>query len=250
MKEAIGTGKTMEEAVQAALQQLTAEREEVEIDPLEMGKKGFLGIGKRLAQVRAKLREDDRIRAIVFLRNILSHMKIETEMDIQESGPSLIVTLGEEASPLIGHRGQTLDALQYLLARFLNEDKEEWRKVVIDIDNYRNRREDDLRELAARLADQVKRTKRDIKTEPLTAPERRIIHLTLKENSGITTFSIGDGARKRVVIALADRQSSSRRRSPRRGGGSGGKGRGKGSGRNYSGGRKPREDRYQNSPSR
>ncbi len=223
MKEAVGSGLTMEEAMQDALNQLSAKREEVEIDPLEVGKKGFLGLGKRPAQVKATIREDDRIRTIVFLRNILSRMDIETEVEVEEEDSSLTVNMGEEAAPLIGHRGQTLDALQYLVARYLNEDKEEWRKVVIDIDNYRNRREEDLRRMAERLADQVARTKRDVRTEPMTAPERRIIHMTLKENSAVTTFSIGEGARKRVVIASTAKQD--RRRSSRRGG-PGGSGRG------------------------
>ncbi|RJP29351.1 MAG: protein jag [Candidatus Omnitrophota bacterium] len=225
MKEAIGSGITMDEAVQDALKHLSAEREEVEIYPLDVGKKGFLGIGKRPAQVKAILRQDDRIRTIVFLRNILAYMNIDTKMEVREEDSSLVVVLGEEAAPLIGHRGQTLDSLQYLVARYLNEDREDWRKVIIDIDNYRDRREDDLQRLAERLAEQVIRTKRDVRTEPLTAPERRIIHMTLKENTAVTTFSIGEGARKRVVIASAERSDPSRRRQPRRGGGGGGSGR-------------------------
>jgi len=222
MKEVIGKGKSLDQATEDALKQLNAERQEVEVEPLETGSRGFLGIGARPARVRVMLRPDNRIRTSVFLRNILGHMGIATSVQIQEEGETITITLGEEASTLIGHRGQTLDSLQYLIARYLNEDKEEWRKVVVDIDNYRDRREENLKAMAERMAEQVIRNKRDQRTEPLTAPERRIIHMTLKENAAVTTFSVGEGIRKRVVIASADRSEAPRRFNSRRGGRSGG----------------------------
>lgn len=215
MKEIIGTGKNLDIATQAGLDNLDALREEVEVEPLDAGSGGFLGIGRKPARVRVSLRPDDRIRTQVFLRNILGRMNIQTEVQITEDNETITVVLGEEASILIGHRGQTLDALQYLIARYLNEEKDEWRKVILDIDNYRDRREENLKSMAERMAGQVIRTKRDVRTEPLTAPERRIIHMTLKDNAAVTTFSIGEGARKRVVIASSDK---SERRSYRRGG--------------------------------
>ena len=192
-----------------------AKREEVEIEPLQAGSKGFLGlIGKKPATVRATLRADDRIRTLVFIRNILAKMDIKSALDVKEDGDTITIVLDETASTLIGHRGQTLDALQYLIARYLNDEKDDWRKVVVDIDNYRDRREDNLRGLAERLANQAIRSQRNIKTEPLTAPERRIIHMTLKENSEVTTFSVGSGARKRVVIATNSGRNDSNRRRP------------------------------------
>ncbi len=227
MKEIIATGKTIDEATENGLSQMKAAREEVEVEPLQTGSKGFLGIGRKPAEVRITLRPDDRIRTTVFMKNILDFMKIETEMKIQEDEENIEIVLGEEAAPLIGHRGQTLDSLQYLVARYLNEDRDEWTKVVIDIDNYRDRREENLRGMAERMAEQVARNKRDLRTEPLTAPERRIIHMTLKENRAVSTFSIGEGTRKRVVIATTDRNADSRRRGSgggRRGGRSGGGG--------------------------
>lgn len=215
MKEIIGSGRTLDSATQDGLDKLNALREEVEVEPLETGRSGFLGIGRRPARVRITLRPDDRIRTQVFLRNILERLNIQTNVQITEENENILVVLGEEASILIGHRGQTLDALQYLIARYLNEEKDEWRKVVLDIDNYRDRREENLKSMAERMASQVVRTKRDVRTEPLTAPERRIIHMTLKDNAAVTTFSIGEGARKRVVIASSDKPE---RRSFRRGG--------------------------------
>ena len=222
MKEIIGIGKTLELAQQDGLDKLNVSREEVEVEPLDTGSSGFLGIGRKPARVRISVRADDRIRTQVFLRNILGRMNIDTKVQITEENENINVVLGEEASVLIGHRGQTLDSLQYLIARYLNEDKEEWRKVVLDIDNYRDRREENLRSMAERMASQVIRTKRDVRTEPLTAPERRIIHMALKENTAVTTFSIGEGTRKRVVIASSDkserrpfRRSNSSNRNPR-----------------------------------
>ena len=221
MKEVIGMGKTVDEATQDALQKLLAKREEVEIEPLETGRKGFLGLGSRPARVRASLRDDDRICATVFLRSILAFMGIETKTETREEGRKILITLGAEASPLIGHRGQTLDALQYLISRYTNGDKEDWRKVIVDIDNYRDHREDNLRSMAERYASQVLRTKEDMKTEPLTAAERRIIHMTLKENPEVTTFSIGRGNRKRIVITTREQSDSAQRRRPSRSRGQG-----------------------------
>ena len=224
MVEAIGVGKTIEDATEDALKKLYASREEVVIEPMEVGSKGFFGLGGKPAKVRATLRDDDRIRASVFVRNLLAMMSVQTSLDVREQGDEIFVSLGEEASPLIGHHGQTLDALQYLISRFLNGDKEDWRKVIVDIDRYRDRREDSLRSMAERFAARVIQTKRDIKTQPLSASERRIIHMALKENAGITTFSIGSGDKKRVVIALSERSpdraasDGERRRPPRRGG--------------------------------
>ena len=168
---------------------------------------------EKKATVRATLRDDDRIRTMVFMRNLLTRMNINSDMQVKEEGDTITVILDGSASALIGHRGQTLDSLQYLIARFLNDDKEEWLKVVVDIDNYRDRREDNLRSLAERLASQVVRTQRNFKTEPLTAPERRVIHMTLKEHPDVTTFSIGTGNRKRVVIASNTRTEAPKRRS-------------------------------------
>lgn len=227
MKEVITSGRTLDEATENALRMLRATRDDVEVDPLSAGSKGFLGFGRKPAKVRVTLRGDDRIRASVFMRNILNFMDIATSLQVKEDNEKIIITLGDEASVLIGRHGNTLDSLQYLLARFLNEDKDEWRKVVIDINNYRDRREDDLKDLALKLADQVIRSHRDVKTDPLTAPERRVIHMTLKESRPeVTTFSIGEGSRKRVVITSAEKGESRRSRPPRRRGGGSGRGNG------------------------
>lgn len=249
MKEVIGVGSNLDDATQKALVELGAKREEVEIEPLHAGSSGFLGIfGKKPAKVRAMLREDDRIRTIIFLRNILQRMGIESNVQVQEDEQTITVILDGAASALIGHRGQTLDSLQYLIARYLNDEKEDWRKVVVDIDNYRDRREDNLKGLAQRLASQAIRNRRNIKTEPLSAPERRIIHMALKENSEVTTYSIGSGNRKRVVITSNTRSDNRRRpsggeRPPQTGGGGGRSSKRSSSGPRPGGNRRPSGNR-------
>jgi spoIIIJ-associated protein len=242
MKEIIGTGKTIDDATEDALRQLGANREEIELEPLHPGTKGFLGMGRKMAQVRATIRDDEKIQATILVRNILNHMNLTSEIDVKEIDGELHIILDDGASTLIGHRGQTLDALQYYIARYLNDEKEDWSKVVVDIDNYREKREEELRTMAVSMAEKVIKSKRDQKTEPLTAPERRIIHMVLKENTGVATFSIGNGNRKRVVIAIPKKGGDRRRR--------GGGGRGGSRNTNRSGGQQRNDNRGQRGESK
>ncbi len=242
MYEVIGKGKTLEDATEDALRQLGATREEVEIDPLTAGTKGFLGIGSKPAQVKATLRDGEKGQVKTFVSRLMELIGIDTKQEIKEEGDEVFIHLGEEASPLIGHHGQTLDAMQYLISRILNGEKEDWKKVVLDIDNYRERRDENLKEMALSMAQKVVETKKDQKTQPLSGGERRIVHMTLKENEGVTTFSIGSGDKKRIVIALNDRENgrpsgSDDRKRGGRGGRGGGKGRGGGGNRNSGGNR-------------
>ncbi|MBZ0255585.1 Jag N-terminal domain-containing protein [bacterium] len=234
MKEVTCKGSSIDLATDEALKQLGASRDEVAVEPISAGSSGFLGLfGRKSAEVRVSLRPDEKIQASVFMRNILKMMSINADMDVKKVDGEVLITLGESASSLIGSRGQTLDSLQYLVSRFLSGDKDrdDFSKVVIDIDNYRDKREDDLKDMALRLAEQVAKNKRDMRTDPLTAPERRIIHMTLKENPDVTTFSIGEGSRKRIVIATTDKDAQRQRRSERGGSDRGDRGDRKSSGR-------------------
>lgn len=234
MKEVVMQGSNTEEATDQALAMMGANRDEVQVEPLQTGSKGFLGIGKRPAEVRVCLRPEERVRAKVFLRNILRFMDIDSEITANEEEGTLVVSLNENAGPLIGSRGQTLDSLQYLLARFINEDGEDHCKVIIDIDNYRDKRQDDLRTMAEQLAQEAAKSKKDQRTDLLSSAERRIIHMTLKEHPEVTTFSIGEGPRKRVVIASKDKNAE-RQSSGEGGGRSGGRRQGGGGGAKRSG---------------
>ena len=254
MEETIGTGKNIEEAIENGLRSLGAERDEVEVEPLDTGRRGFLGLfGRRNARVRVLIRQDDRIRVRVLMRNILRHLGVETTPDVQEDDGEILVSLGNEASVLVGQHGQTLDSLQYLASRIINNDREKWKKIVIDVNNYRDKREENLHSLSEQLANQAIAEGRDQRTDPLSAPERRIIHMALRDHPKVTTFSVGEGSYRRVIVALREgiaerrerpaRESrppreSQRGRDRREGGaGNGGSGQGGGGGRGRSGGR-------------
>ena len=227
MRDAIGTGKSIEDAIEQGLIQIGAERDEVEVVPLETGRRGFLGLfGRRDARVKVSVRADDRIQTRVLMRNLLKRLGLDVRLDVEEAGDEIVVKLGEDASMLIGHHGQTLDALQYLTSRIVNNDREKWKKIIIDIDNYRNKREENLHGLSEDLAKKAIEEGRDQRTEPLSAPERRIVHMTLRDHPKVTTFSVGEGNYRRVIIALRegvperrDRgQRNQRSRGNRRGG--------------------------------
>lgn len=236
MREVITKGSSIDDATENALQQLGARREEVEVEPIAAGSSGFLGLfGRKPAQVRVSLRPDEKIQTTVFLRNVLKLMNVNASFEVTKEGDELLATLDESASPLIGSRGQTLESLQYLVSRFVggDKDKDDYSKVIIDIDGYRQKRHEELIEMATRMAEKAAETKRDQRTDPLPADERRIIHMTLKENADVTTFSIGEGSRKRVVIATTDPEAQRRRSGDRdrerggdreRSGGRGGRG--------------------------
>ncbi len=234
MLEITVTGKTIETAIEEGLELLGAAREEVEVEPLETGRAGFLGLfGRRDARVKMSVRSDDKIGARVLIRNILKRLGLDLEPVVDESDNNLLVRLSEDASMLIGHHGQTLDALQYLASRIINSEREKWKKVTIDIDNYRNRREENLHSLAQRLAEQAIQEGRDQRTEPLSAQDRRIIHMTLRDHPKVTTFSVGDGGYRRVIVSLREGvpERRERSRSQRSRGG-----RGRGGSRNAGGG--------------
>lgn len=205
MQEVTGTGKTIEEAIEQGLLVLGAARDEVEVSPLEAGRRGFLGfLGRRDAKVKVSVRPEDRIRVRVLIRNVLHLLGLEATPEVEESDNGIVIRLGEEASVLIGYHGQTLDALQYLASRIINNDREKWKKVTIDIDNYRDRREGSLQNLAERLAGQAVKEGRDQRTEPLSAQDRRTIHMTLRDHPKVTTFSVGNGGYRRVIVSLRE----------------------------------------------
>lgn len=200
------TGKTVDEAKQAALSELGVDPALVEFVEVVEPTKGFLGLlGGKPARVRAVVRELSPIeKAEKFLSDIFKAMKLDIEIEKSESEDGTIFNLiGDNLGILIGKHGQTLDSLQYLsnLAanRGLTDNKV---RVIIDIENYRSRREDTLRRLAMRLADKVRRTGERIVLEPMNRHERKIIHMALQDNYRVSTYSSGDEPYRKVVIEL------------------------------------------------
>ncbi len=201
MKVVEKTGRTVDEAVAAALEELGVPSDRVKVEVLDEGKGGFLGIGARPAVVRVSVRETRRERIEQFMDELCLAMGVDVTFSVKEDGEYLRLDVtGREAGILIGHHGQTLDALQFILnlvaAKVENDDK----RVLLDVEGYRKRREETLTRLATRLADRVKRVGEPTVLEPMSAHERRVIHLALQNNPAVTTTSEGEEPNRRVVI--------------------------------------------------
>ena len=229
------SAKTVDEAVNAALEELQAEKENVIVEVLEQPSKGIFGILSKHAKVRVSLKEvkttepvrevekdttkearkdknDTRIldytlekeKAKKFLREVLEAMDIKAEIRLKDTKEGLYINLsGPKMGIIIGRRGQTLDSLQYLVSLVVNKDKEKdgFVKIILDTEDYRKKREETLQRLAKRLAERVQKTGKRVELEPMNPYERRIIHYTLQEFQDITTFSEGEEPYRKVIIA-------------------------------------------------
>lgn len=205
MKSIEITGRTVEEAISNALKELKLDREKVEIEVLEEGSKGiFKLLGAKPARVKATVKRDYLYEAKTFLRDILDKMDLKCEIRVKEENELVKINLnGPNMGILIGHRGETLDAVQYLVSLVVNKDhEEEYKRVILDTENYRLKREETLNRLAGRLAFKVKSTGKYVKLEPMNPYERRIIHSALQNNEYVTTYSEGEEPFRRVVIDL------------------------------------------------
>ncbi|MEC9488996.1 MAG: RNA-binding cell elongation regulator Jag/EloR [Halanaerobium sp.] len=199
-------GKNVENAVNIALDKLGVTREKVNIEVLDAGSPGLLGIiGAKNARVRVSLKEDQKKKAKEFLEEIISCMDVDVRVEIDESQTysdqvSLNIT-GKNLGIVIGKRGQTLDALQYLTGLAVNKDAyADYTRVLLDAEGYRDRRKKTLERLAIRLARKAQRTDRRVVLEPMPPHERRIIHITLQEEEGINTYSEGVEPYRKVII--------------------------------------------------
>jgi spoIIIJ-associated protein len=199
------TGKTVEEALKNALMKLNVERDKVEVEVLDEGNKGFLNfIGVRPAKVRVKVKRDYINEARIFLKNVLEKIRVNAEIKIKEENNVIKIYLtGSDMGILIGYRGETLDAIQYLLSLVINKNHDmEYKRVILDTENYRAKREETLRRLARKVAEKVKRTGRVVKLEPMNPYERRVIHSALQNDLYVNTYSEGQEPFRRVVVDL------------------------------------------------
>ena len=201
------TGKTVQEAVSDALAELDVDEDKVEIEILDEGSKGIFGIlGSKSARVRVTLKESYSDAAVKFLKDVFEKMDVNAEIEAFEDDDSVMLNIvGEDSGIIIGRRGETLDSLQYLTNIVMNKGKEIHKKVSIDIENYRQKREETLVKLARKLAERVIKYKRNITLEPMSPYEWKIIHSTLQDNKHVETFSIGEEPNRKVVIALKHR---------------------------------------------
>ena len=193
--------KTVDEAILNGLAQLGLSIGEVDIEILEQGTKGFLSIGAKQAKVRLTEKETAQSTVVEFVEQLLEKMNIEATVTDESDDNEIRLTIsGKRMGSVIGHRGETLDAIQYLSSLQINKNKDEYRRVVIDAENYRATREKSLIRLANNMAKRAVESGRRVSLEHMSAFERRIIHSALQENEAVTTVSEGEGHTRHIVI--------------------------------------------------
>ena len=197
------TAKTKDEAIALALEELGVQIDDVQVDVIEEGSKGFLGIGNKEAVVKVTVVPNPEKRAKSFLGGLFDIMGEEVTVETSIDDDTMNVELsGPDMGIVIGKRGETLDALQHLTSLCVNRGDNEFLKVSLDTENYRAKRVAALESLAGKLANKVMKTRRNTTLEPMNAYERRIIHTALQDHEYVTTYSIGQGVNRKVVIAL------------------------------------------------
>jgi len=218
---------TIEEAIAKGLAELGKARDEVEIEILSPGSRGVLGIGAKDAVVRLSfvepeeqgppLEEDVEQIAREALQELLTKMGVRAQVSIRpkeempqdEDAPPFILDItGDDLGVLIGRRGQTLQALQYITRLIVSREVQHWVNLVVDVEKYKTRREQSLRQLAQRMAERVSFGRQPVALEPMPPHERRIVHLTLRNHPIVTTRSIGKGDQRKVTIVLRNSHPS------------------------------------------
>ena len=204
-KEIITSAKTVEAAVAQGAAELGVDSSAVTYEVLEEAKKGLFGLGAAPAKVRVTYIEKPDEVALSFVKTLLADMELDASVSMSDTkdGDKLITVEGENAGVLIGHHGDTLDAIQYLVNLAANRKEDEDRcytKITVDVENYRAKREDTLRQLANRMAEKVLKYKKSITLEPMNPYERRIIHSEVQNIEGVSTNSIGAENNRRIVL--------------------------------------------------
>jgi len=228
-------GKTTEEAIQNAARELNLPAEELSVDVIEPGSAGIFGlVGGRKAKIKVTLKtpaeieeeegeeeeeeeqdrgerkeepqEDDVKFAKRTLEEILALIPVEATIAASRGERRINLRIqGDRSGLLIGRKGKTLDALQFLVNKIVSKALDKKIDVVIDSENYRRRREDSLTQLALKMGDKAKRIKKPVTTNPMNPHDRRLVHLALKDDEHLETRSRGEGLMKRVVIIPKDK---------------------------------------------
>jgi len=198
------SGRTVEEAIETALMQLDLARDDVSVEIIEQAKVGFLGLKSTPAIVKVlfDVKEDRTVHVESFLEGLLEKMGVEAGVELTEGEDSINVTLtGRDPGALIGRRGETLDAIQHLTNYVVNRGVSTRVRINIDAENYRQRRNETLENLATRTAGKVIKYRRNITLDPMNAYERHIIHSALQSYEHISTYSVGTEPNRRIVVA-------------------------------------------------
>ncbi|MTI93897.1 MAG: protein jag [Firmicutes bacterium] len=202
MREVTATGKSVPEAIETALAELKLSRDQVDIEILELPTKGLLGIlaGKE-AKVLVKEVFNPAEFACQWLEELIGHMGSQVRVEaVQEEETLFLNVYGRDLGALIGRHGQTLDALQYLTTLAVNKRAGKFVPLIVDVGEYRKKREESLARLAEQSARKVKKTGQKVTLNPMNAADRRIIHMTLSNDNAVNTYSVDDEPRRKVVI--------------------------------------------------
>lgn len=200
------SAKTLNEAITEACQKLGVTSDKLDYQVIEEGSSGFLGIGSKPAIIKAAVKvEEISMEDIAsnFLNNVFKamNMNVAIEVKYNEEDKTMDIELsGDEMGVLIGKRGQTLDSLQYLVSLVVNKETDDYVRVKVDTEDYRQRRKETLENLAKNIAYKVKKTRRPVSLEPMNPYERRIIHSALQNDKYVSTHSEGDEPFRRVVV--------------------------------------------------
>jgi spoIIIJ-associated protein len=202
------SAKTVSDAITEACQKFSVTSDKLEYEVVHEGSSGFLGINAKPAVIKARIKEEEKtvdVKAKDFLSDVFKSMNMAVVIDAKydDIENTLDIDLsGDEMGVLIGKRGQTLDSLQYLVSLVVNKNVDNYIRVKIDTENYRQRRKETLENLAKNISYKVKRTRRPVALEPMNPYERRIIHSALQNDRYVTTHSEGDEPYRKVVVTL------------------------------------------------
>ncbi|WP_232698012.1 RNA-binding cell elongation regulator Jag/EloR [Brevibacillus daliensis] len=210
MKKALASAKTIDEAVDKALQELGVTKERVSVRVLEEPSKGFLGlIGTRDAKVEVELNYDPVEEGRSFLADVLRQMDLQVTIETaKQSDHYQFNMIGQDLGMVIGRRGHTLDSLQYLVNVVANKHSDKHVRIILDAENYRAKRKEALEKLAARLAHKAIQTRRNVRLEPMSAAERKVIHAFLQSRSEVVTFSEGEEPHRYIVVSPKTKEAS------------------------------------------
>lgn len=206
MKSIVKTGKTVEEAVKEALEELNLDKDDVTVDVLEEPSRGIFGlIGVKEAKVKVTVTNNPADIVENFLSRLFRNMGLNIRTKIKRNKLDLYIDIecnDEDMGILIGKRGKTLDSIQYLVSLVVNKNRNNYIRVLIDVENYRKKREETLIRLAKKMAEKSKSLRKSIRLEPMNPYERRIIHSALQNDPYVETYSEGEEPYRRVVIQL------------------------------------------------
>jgi spoIIIJ-associated protein len=213
-------GKSVEEAIEMACQRLSLPADQLEIEIVSHGSSGIFGIGTRNAKILVSPKETGDAASLEeakeILENILTHIQIPATVEAKWVENRIKLDISSNGSGLlIGKRGQTLHSLQFIVNKMFNRRGSKKAHIIIDTENYRERRRKALTEVALNLANRAKKSGRPATSSPLSAYDRRIIHLAVKDDRQVRTKSKGDGALRKVVVFPVKKETSSRKRSNR-----------------------------------